>query len=107
MNNRKLKDLKKGDRVWLLDFARTTPIFVESSKREGSLMRLTIKWDDEVFDCYGPALGFVCIGYWKRRGDDILLTCQHDISYNNELRIEKVKDLLPLLKELIDKIEKI
>ena len=50
MAEKKLKDLRIGDKVWLYDFTDTTPITVVKKKREGEMMTVTLKWDDEVFD---------------------------------------------------------
>lgn len=107
MNNRKLKDLRKGDRIWFWHFTYTTPIYVESAKREGSLMRLTIKWDDTEYECFGPALGFTCVGYNKRFGEDKIFTCSYDISKENEENRQKIKALLPVLSDLTKRIESI
>ena len=40
MTNKKLKDLRKGDAMWFWHFTDTTPICVESAKRDGDLMRV-------------------------------------------------------------------
>ena len=45
MTNKKLKDLRKGDAMWFWHFTDTTPICVESAKRDGDLMRVTVRWD--------------------------------------------------------------
>ena len=107
MNNRKLKDLKKGDRVWYWHFTCTTPIYVESVKRDGELMRVTVRWDDEVYECFGPALGFTCVGYNRKFCDEIMFTCSFDVSNENDKRKQMIRNLVPRLKELIAKIEEI
>ena len=107
MNNKKLKDLRKGDRIWYWHFTCTTDIFVESAKREGDLMRLTIRWDDSVYECFGPALGFTCIGYWKKFDEDMMFTCSYDLARKNEEKTKGIRALLPSLKEVIKKIEEI
>ena len=107
MNNKKLKDLRKGDRIWFWYFTYTTPIYVENVKREGSLMRLTVKWDDAEYECFGHALGFTCVGYSKKNGKDMIFTCSHDISKENEEKREKIKALLPTLKDLTKRIESV
>ena len=107
MNNKKLKDLRKGDMVWLWSFTDTTPIYVDKAKREGELMRLTIRWGDSIYECFGPALGFTCIDYNRKFGQELMFTCSYDLSLKNELRIQRIRNLLPKLKELYDKIEEI
>lgn len=107
MNNRKLKDLKKGDRIWFWHFDDTTPIYVESAMRDGELMRVTVRWDEYVYECFGPALGVTCVGYERKFRQEIMFTCSYDLSHENMRRKERIKDLVPRLKELIAKIEEI
>lgn len=107
MNNKKLKDLRKGDRIWYWYFTCTTPIYVESAKREGSLMRLTVKWDDAEFECFGHALGFTCVGYSKAFREDMMFTCSYDVAHENGKRRQRIKDLEPKLKELLEHINEI
>lgn len=107
MNNKKLKDLRKGDVVWYWRFACTTPIYVESAKREGELMRLTIRWDDSIYECFGPALGFTCIGYNRKFGQEFMFTCSYDLSHKNEQKQQRIRNLVPRLLELVGKIEEI
>lgn len=107
MTNKKLKDLRKGDRMWFWYFTFTTPITVESAKREGELMRLTVKWDEYVYDCFGPALGFTCVGYDHRFHTERMFTCSYELSYDNESRTDRIKGVLPKLKELIKTIENV
>ena len=38
MAERKLKDLRIGDKMWMFDFTDTTPITVVKKKREGELV---------------------------------------------------------------------
>ena len=40
MMEKKLKDLKIGDRVWIYDFTDTTPITTIKKKREGELIKM-------------------------------------------------------------------
>lgn len=105
--NKKLKDLKKGDNVWYWHFTCTTPIVVESAKREGDMMRVTVKWGDEQYECFGPALGLTCIGYNRKFGDEVMFTCSYDLSFKNEKRTERIRNLVPKLKGLIEKIDAI
>ena len=104
---RKLKDLRKGQRMWYWYFTDTTPILIESAKREGDVMRVVVRWGESLYECIGPALGFTCLCYskfWKR---DIMFTCSYDLSRENEKRRERIKNLVPSLKELIEKIEEL
>lgn len=107
MNNKKLKDLRKGDKVWYWHFTYTTPIYVDKAKREGELMRLTIRWDDTIYECFGPALGLTCVGYSRKGHQEMMFTCFYDLSHKNEQRIQRIRNLMPKLKELYDKIEEI
>jgi len=107
MTNKKLKDLRKGDNMWFWYFTFTTPITVESAKREGELMRVSVRWDDSVYECFGPALGFTCVGYDHKFHSERMFTCSYELSYENETRTQRTKSLVPKLKELIDKIDEI
>jgi hypothetical protein len=107
MTNKKLKDLKRGDKVWFWHFTFTTPITVESAKREGDLMRVTVRWDDSTYECFGPALGLTCVGYDHKFHSERMFTCSYDLSYDNERRTQRIKDVVPKMKELIKKIEEI
>ena len=107
MNNKKLKDLRKGDRIWFWHFTYTTPIIVEKAKREGELMRLTIRWDESVYECFGSALGFTCVGYDSKFKQERMFTCSYDLSLKNEQNKQAIRNLVPKLRELITKIEEI
>ncbi|SEA78948.1 hypothetical protein SAMN04487851_11429 [Prevotella sp. tc2-28] len=107
MNNKKLKDLRKDDRIWYWHFTCTTPIYVESIKREGDLMRIKVKWDEAEFECFGHALGVTCVGHNRKLREDIMFTCSYDISKNNEEKRQKIKALLPVLSDLTKRIEKL
>lgn len=107
MTNKKLKDLRKGDAMWFWHFTDTTPIRVESAKRDGDLMRVTVRWDEYVYECFGPALGFTCVGYCRMRREDIMFTCSYFLSYENGRRLQRIRDLVPRLNEVITKIREI
>jgi len=84
MTNKKLKDLRKGDRLWYWHFTFTTPIYVECAVRDGELMRIAVRWGDSVFECFGSALGFTCVGYDRKMKVERMFTCSYDLSYRNE-----------------------
>ena len=107
MMNKKLKDLKKGDKVWFWYFTDTTPIYVESAKREGELMHLTIKWDDSVYECFGHALGLICVGYCRKLKQEVMFTCSYELSDKNYMERQRIRNLVPKLKEVITKIDEI
>ena len=107
MADKKLKDLKKGDRIWYWYFTCTTPIYVDKAKREGDLMRLTIVWDKSVYECFGHALGFTCVGYNREFHEEFMFTSSYDLSKKNEETRQKMRDLVPCLKEVIEKIGKL
>lgn len=107
MANKKLKDLKKGDKVWLYDFTGTTPIQVESVKRDGHLMIITLKWDDSLFECYGHALGWTFSGYEIKHHWELVFTTSFDKALEREQSKERTRNLVPKLKDVIDRIEKI
>lgn len=71
---KKLKDLKKGDRLWLHDFTGTTPILVEGAKRQGNIVTVSVKWDESEYEAYGPALGFKCVARSKLHYEDLVFT---------------------------------
>lgn len=107
MADRKLKDLRIGDKMWMYDFTDTTPITVVKKKREGELMTVTLKWDDEVFDCFGPALGWTCVGYSLKWKLERMFTSSYDMAREREKRMSRIKGLSKSLKSVIDEIEKI
>ena len=107
MADKKLKDLKKGDKVWLYDFTDTTPILVESVKREGHLMTISLRWDSTLFECYGHALGWTFSGYDVKNHYERIFTVSFENAWDRELASKRVKALVPSLKEVIDRIEKI
>ena len=107
MNNKKLKDLRKDDRIWFWHFTCTTPIYVESIKREGDLMRINVKWDDAEFECFGHALGVTCVGHDRKFRKDIMFTCSFDVAHENGKRTQRIKDLEPKLKDLLEHINEI
>lgn len=111
MKEKKLKDLKKGDMVWLRRLPDTTPIIVTSAKRDGNCMRVTLKWDDNEYECFGHALGYKLVSYSKEYGGiERLFTSSYEESignYNNEKYIisrqrigEAVESVLQALDEL-------
>ena len=104
---KKLKDLKKGDKVWYWTLTDTTPITVEKAKREGELMRLTIKWDDSVYECFGHALGYTCIGYDRKFHAERMFTSWYELAFTNEEEKRRIRRLVPMLKELITQIKDI
>ncbi len=79
MTAKKVKDLKKGDRLWFYNFTDTTPIFVEKVKRIGDFVEVVIRWDDHEYVGCGHALGFIVVSYDRRiRRDNILFTSNFD-----------------------------
>lgn len=90
---KKLKDLKKGDRLWLHDFTGTTPILVEKAKRQGNIVTVSIKWDEADYEAYGPALGFKCVSRPNRLSEDMVLTTNlEDAEYETEKRQKYRRD---------------
>jgi len=84
---KKLKDLKKGDRLWLHDFTGTTPILVENAKRQGNIVTVSIKWDESEYEAYGPALGFKCVSLPIRHSEDMVFTTDMNAAeYETEKR---------------------
>ena len=107
MADKKLKDLRKGDKVWLYDFTGTTPIIVESVKREGHLMTINLKWDDYQYECYGHALGWTFSGYDVTKRWECVFSSSFDQAWEREQERTRVKNLVPRLKEVIEIIDKI
>ena len=77
-NKKKLKDLRKGDRVWDYLILDTTPIYVVSAKREKDIMRIIVKWDNSEYECVGMALGTIFIAYTKRWQVDLIFTTDYE-----------------------------
>lgn len=90
MAERKLKDLRIGDKMWMFDFTDTTPITVVKKKRDGELMTVTLKWGDEVFDCFGPALGWTCVGYSMKWRLERMFTSSYDMAREREKRRRRI-----------------
>lgn len=107
MKEKKLKDLKKGDPMWLHNFTDTTPITVVKKKRTGSLMTVTLKWDNYEFECFGPALGWTCISYNKKFCQERLFTSSWERAFKNEQQITKIKRLKTTLTSVIKEIDNI
>ena len=72
--NKRLKDLCVGDKIWWLNNPDTTLITVTKVERKGSMVCLTISWDEEEFIAYGSALGKICCAHDKQK-EDIMFTC--------------------------------
>ena len=88
---KKLKDLKKGDRVCYYHFSDTTPITVIKAKRTGDVMEVTVKWDDSEYVTYGHALGYVLTGFSRKWRSTVLLTSDFDDVRDREAKKEKDK----------------
>ena len=97
---KKLKDLKKGYRMWLHDFTDTTPIYVEKKVRQGGLMIITLRWDTSEYECYGPALGWTCVGYNKGFGQELVFTCDFDSAWEKEKKRSRLLGIISQIKEL-------
>lgn len=107
MAEKKLNELKIGDKVWLYDFTDTTPIYVVKKKREGALMTLTVKWDESEYECYGNALGWTCIAYDKKHCQEMIFSSSYEMSYGREKLRSKIKSLGETLKAIIEDINNI
>lgn len=75
---KKLRELKKGDRIWYYNFTDTTPIYVVKKKRTGDLMTVTVRWDDSEYECFGHAFGHVMTGYRKSLHTPILFSTDYE-----------------------------
>lgn len=104
---KKLKDLKKGDRVWLYDFTGTTEIYVERKKREGQLMTVVLKWGESEYECFGPALGWTCVGYNKKWKHELIFTSSFHMAYEREARRRRVKNLGEMFRKVMGDIDNI
>ena len=103
---KKLKDLKNGDRMWLWDFTDTTPIIVAKKKREGSLMTITLKWDEAEYECFGHALGWTCVAYNRSFGQE-LFTSDYETALSNEKKRSDIKRIGELMKNIIKQIDEL
>ena len=81
---KKLKDLKKGDRVWFWHFTCTTPITVIKAKRTGDMVEVILQWDDHEYVCYGHALGYDIVGYSRQFRSSFLFTTNREESKERE-----------------------
>lgn len=86
---KKLKDLKKGDRVCYYHYSDTTPIIVTKVKRTGDVMEVTVRWDDSEYVTYGHALGYILTGFSRKWRSTVLLTSDFDDVRNREAKKEK------------------
>lgn len=92
-NKKKLKDLRKGDRVWDYLVLDTTPIYVVSAKREKDIMRITVKWDNSEYECVGMALGTTFVAYAKQyRAELIFTTDCEELKYREAEKYRKNAD---------------
>ena len=107
MAEKKLKDLKIGDKVWLYDFTDTTPIIVQKKKRDGALMTVTLKWSDAEYECFGNALGWTCIGYNRKHGQELIFSSSFEMAYEREQRRSRIKRLGKTLEAVLDDIKNI
>lgn len=86
---KKLKDLKRGDRVYLKGFTGTTPITVASKKRTGMLVEITLKWDESEYTCYGHAFNTLFTGYFKKFRKDVVFSTDYDREHYEEQNRER------------------
>ena len=93
---KKLKDLRKGDPIWLYDFTWTTPIHVEKVKRQGSIAIVNIKWGNLECEAYGPALGRSCVAYIGPRFDDYVFTTDYELAKFRQNRNEGVRKYMEI-----------
>ena len=108
MARKKLKDLKKGDRIWYYGYTCTTPIYVDKAKRTRNVVEVMIRWDDHEYVGYGHALGYIMVSYDRKfRSDNILFTTDYDDVKTRERKedVEKAErelghDLMLFLKQL-------
>ena len=88
---KKLKDLKKGDKMWWQGYTDTTPIYVVKVKRDGDLCTVTVKWDDTEYVCFGHALSFTCVGYCRKFCNEEIFTTDYETLKSEEDKREKDK----------------
>lgn len=85
---KKLKDLRKGDRVYMQGFVDTTPIVVVKAKRTGDLMTVELKWDDHTYIGYGHAHDkYMCIYSKEWKSNAVIST-----DYNEEKRVQNRRE---------------
>lgn len=104
---KKLKDLKTGDRMWLNDFTDTTPIVVTKKKREGSLITITIKWDNSEYECFGHALGWTCVGYNRAFCQELMFTSDYETAFDSEKKRRDIKRIGEKMKEIFKNIDEL
>lgn len=107
MMEKKLKDLKIGDRVWIYDFTDTTPITTIKKKREGELMKITLKWDDSEYECFGPALGWTCVGYDRKFGRELVFSSSYNKAIERENRKKRISNFISNTKKFIQENENV
>lgn len=106
MKTKKLKDLKKGDMVYLSDFTDTTPIIVTSAKRTGMLMEISLKWDTSEYTCYGHAFSTTFVGYKKSRYvTDTVFTTDYQSAFE-EMRLQNNMKRRAVIGELLGNLIK-
>lgn len=107
MTEKKLKDLKIGDKLWLYDFTDTTPITVVKKKRDGGVMTVTLKWDDSEYECFGPALGWTCVGYDRKFGRELIFSSSYSMAIERENRKRRIVNFIYNTKKFIQENEEI
>ena len=104
---KKLKDLKKGDRVCYYHFSDTTPITVIKAKRTGDVMEVTVKWGDSEYVTYGHALGYVLTGFSRKFHSTMLLTSDFDDVRDREERKEIEKTFNSIGRSVVNLLDDI
>ncbi len=107
----KNKDLKKGDKIWILSdhMRKEEGLVIKSIKKRGTLVSIVAeKWFDKTYDVqlYGHASSHILSGYDKKaRGQSLIYTCDHSYveqetkDYEANMRLIKGGKIL---QELVD-----
>lgn len=113
MEPKKLKDLRKGDRVYRYDFAITDEaLIIQSIKRTGNVVEAVAKWENEKmseaeYECVGHALSTFFTAYVRKTHFCMLISSDlkevkfEELEYKSNIRRNRIGSaLISLIDEL-------
>ena len=100
MKVKKLKDLRKGDSVWLDNIADTTPITVTSVKHTGMMVEIKVQWDDSEYICYGHAFNTRFTGYAGKYYANRVFTTSYNDAKSNEMYEQTMREYASIGRDI-------
>lgn len=111
MEPKKLKDLRKGDRVYRYDFATTDEaLIIQSIKRTGNVVEAVAKWEngsEMEYECVGHALSTFFTAYVRKAHYCMLISSDfkdvkfQELLHKSNMRMNRIGSaLISLIDEL-------